>query len=256
MDNKEIYKLVYEIVTEAMIVANRAGTIIEANPSAVSLFGYPINQLVGMSVDELLPDALRKIHAEHRANYVKDPQRRSMGSGMNLMAQNANGELIPVEISLNHAEFDGEFRVVALVTDITTRKEAEERMVQINRELEDGVAQRTTELDAAVKALEESQHLYTLIAQNFPDGTINVLTDEFNYVFSEGQDYAQRVERERVIGENYITLLPEKYRKHVTEELGKVMQGIPRSFEIVTNGNTYIMSAVPLYDEDKIDRLL
>ncbi|MGB0368475.1 MAG: PAS domain S-box protein, partial [Flavobacteriales bacterium] len=145
MQNAEIYKLVYEIVTEAMIVADREGNIVEANPSAVTLFKYPINTLVGMNVDELLPDALRKIHAQHRAGYVQNPQRRSMGSGMDLQAQDANGNLIPVEISLNHAEFDGELRVVALVSDITTRKDAEERMVQINRELEEGVAQRTKE---------------------------------------------------------------------------------------------------------------
>ncbi|MGB1317665.1 MAG: ATP-binding protein, partial [Flavobacteriales bacterium] len=78
----------------------------------------------------------------------------------------------------------------------------------------------------------------------------------FNYVFSEGQDYAQRVDHHNVIGENYISLLPEKYQSDVKAELQKVLNGFPRSFEVVTNNSTYIMSAVPLYDDEKIDRLL
>ncbi|MCF8464599.1 MAG: PAS domain S-box protein [Flavobacteriales bacterium] len=258
MTDSDIYKLVYEIVTEAMIVADRSGTIIQANPAAVQLFEYPMSQLVGMSVDNLLPDALRKIHQQHREKYVRNPQRRSMGTGLDLNAQTATGKLIPVEISLNHAQTEGEFHVVALISDISNRKNAEQRMRQLNRELEEGVAQRTTELNAAVLALEESQHLYSLIAQNFPDGTINALDADFNYIFAEGKEFANSgIDRKKVIGLNYIALLPESYQEPVTNELKKVLEGIPRTFEIVSKDNTYIMSAVPLYDEQKtINRLL
>ncbi|MBI1287341.1 MAG: PAS domain S-box protein [Flavobacteriales bacterium] len=254
----DLYKLVYEIVTEAMIVANRHGVIVEANPSAVKLFKYPMEQLIGMNVDELLPSALRKIHANHRQNYVKHPQKRTMGSGMELSAQDAEGNLIPVEVSLNHAQFDGELRVVALISDITTRKEAEDKILQINRELEEGVRQRTQELNAAVRALEESQHLYTLIAQNFPDGTINVLNRELNYIFAEGREFVRSgIDRKKVIGLNYISLLPKEFREKVQTELNRVFEGLPRSFEIVSRGHTYIMSAVPLYDEEEgVNRVL
>jgi len=254
----QIYKLVYEILTEAMIVANRKGVIIEANPSAVELFKYPMNRLIGMNVDELLPNALRKIHQQHREGYMKKPDKRSMGAGLDLQAQDAEGKLIPVEISLNHAELDGETTVVALISDITTRKKAEKKILQSNKELEEGVAQRTAELGEAVKALEESQHLHTLIAQNFPDGTINVLDANLNYIFAEGKEFARSgINRNKIIGINYISLLPKEYREHVENELNKVLDGIPRSFEIVSKGNTYIMSAVPLYDDERgIDRLL
>lgn len=258
MQESEIYKLVYEIVTEAMIVVDRNGTITQANPSAVELFKYPMHQLVGMNVDQLLPDALRKAHASHRKGYAEQPQKRSMGSGMELSAQDANGKLIPVEVSLNHAELEGELRVVALISDITTRKHAEQKILQINKELEEGVRQRTKELNAAVKALEESQHLYTLIAQNFPDGTINVLDKKLNYVFAEGKEFVRSgIDRNKVIGLNYISLLPADFREKVENELARVFEGFPRTFEIVSRGNTYIMSAVPLYDEaDGVNRVL
>ncbi len=258
IQENDLYKLVYEIVTEAMIVVNRAGIIVEANPSAERLFKYPMDKLIGMNVDELLPDALRKAHAQHRSGYVKNPQKRVMGIGMELSAQDAEGNLIPVEVSLNHAQFDGELRVVALISDISTRKEAEQKILRINKELEEGVKQRTKELDEAVKALEESQHLYTLIAQNFPDGTINVLDKNLNYIFAEGKEFARSgIDRKKVIGLNYISLLPLDFRQKVEGELGRVFEGLPRTFDIEARGNSYIMSAVPLYDEQEgVNRIL
>lgn len=258
LDRAQVHKLVYEIVTEAMIVADRSGKIVDANPAAEHLFKYPIETLVGMNVDQLLPDALQKAHSQHRAKYVADPSRRTMGTGLELSAKDATGTLIPVEVSLNHAEIGESFRVVALVTDITRRKEAEQKILEINKQLEDGVKQRTKELNAAVKALEESQHLYTLIAQNFPDGTINVLDKNFRYIFAEGKEFVRSgIDRNKVIGLNYISLLPEEYRERVKTELNRVFEGLSRTFEIVSRGNTYIMTAVPLYDEQEgVDRLL
>lgn len=258
MTEEDIWKLVYEIVAEAMIVADHNGQIVQANPAAVRLFEFPMDTLVGMSVDELLPDAFRKIHQQHREKYMQSPQRRPMGAALDLQAQTANGRKFPVEVSLNHAQKGGRFYVVALISDITGRKAAEQRMLQLNKELEEGVVQRTTELNAAVKALEESQHLYSLIAQNFPDGTINALDSDLNYIFAEGKEFSRSgIDRKKVIGLNYISLLPEPYREFVKGELKKVFEGIPRTFEIISKGHTYIMSAVPLYDEEKaIDRLL
>lgn len=258
LKQNEVYKLVYEIVTEALIVADVHGVIIDANPAAVSLFKYPMETLIRLNVDELLPDALQKGHAKHREGFSKKPEKRVMGSGMELSAKDAHGNLIPVEVSLNHSKKDGVFRVVALITDITNRKEAEQRMLQLNKELEKGVEQRTTELNQAVKALEESQHLYTLIAQNFPDGTINVLNSKLEYIFAEGKEFARSgIDRNKVIGLNYISLLPKDYQEHVSSELKKVLEGIPRTFEIVSKNNTFIMTAVPLYDDERgIDRLL
>lgn len=258
MTESDIYKLVYEIVTEAMIVADRTGVIVQANPAAVRLFEYPMDTLVGMNVDELLPDALRKIHKQHREKYVQHPQRRSMGADLDLQAQTATGKLIPVEISLNHAQTGEEFHVVALISDISARKEAEQRILEINKELEEGVAQRTRELDSAVHALEESQHLYSLIAHNFPDGTINVLDRDLRYVFAEGMEYSRfGTDHTQMIGKEYLSLLQPDDVPHVRSELEKALKGASRTFELIRRSNTYILNAVPLFDQDeKVDRIL
>lgn len=254
----DLHRLVYEIVTEGMVVANAEGVITECNGAAEQMFGYTKGALVGMNVDGLLPEGLRTIHRQHRTDYAKKPEKREMGNEYELAAQKADGSEFPVEVSLNHTRVNGELRVIALITDISRRKLAEKQLLQVNRELEDGVRKRTTELNEAVKALQESQHLYTLIAQNFPDGTINVLDRFFNYVFADGKEFVRSgIDRNKVIGLNYISLLPKDYREKVEAELHRVFEGLPRSFEIVARGHTYIMTAVPLYDEEKgVDRVL
>lgn len=258
MKEKDIYKLVYETVTEAIIVADRSGTIIDANPSAAKMFEYPLEVLVGMKVDELLPEAFRKIHQTHRENYVHGPTRRPMGKGMDLWAQCASGRLIPVEISLNHAETEGMLRVVALISDISARKKTEERILQINKELEDGVQQRTVELDNAIRALEDSQHLYSLIAHNFPDGTINVLDRDLRYVFAEGMEYVRYgTDNAKIIGSEYLATLRAEDVDIARSELEKSLRGASRTFELTKRNNTYIVNAVPLLDlGNEVSRVL
>ncbi|MCB0756080.1 MAG: PAS domain S-box protein [Flavobacteriales bacterium] len=258
IEDNHLYELVYEIVAQGMIVTNAHGIITKCNESAVHMFGYEETGLVGVNVDELLPEALRNLHKKHRDDFAEKPEKRRMGNGFELIAQRLDGTRFPVEVSLNHTKIDGELRVVALISDISKRKEAEQKILTVNKELEEGVRQRTQELNEAVKALQESQHLYTLIAQNFPDGTINVLDKNFNYIFAEGKEFVRSgINRNKVIGLNYISLLPADYRDQVETELTRVLEGLPRSFEIVARGNTYIMSAVPLYDEEAgVNRIL
>lgn len=258
MDDKSIYQLVYEIVTEAMIVVSGKGVIIEANPSAEGLFGYPMDELIGMSVDELLPEALRKAHEEHRAHYLDDPQKRVMGKGLDLMARHASGRHIPVEISLNHANRSGELIVVALISDITARKRTEKRMRQVSKELEIGVARRTRDLDRAVQALKESQQIHSLIAHNFPDGSINVLDSDFKYIFAEGMEYTRfGINAGLMIGEHYLTNVEKKDHDHAGEELQRALTGQSRTFEVTRRNNSYIINLVPLKAQDgAVERLL
>lgn len=258
LDKNQLHGLVYELVTQGMVVTDATGSITKSNRAAEVMFHYPKGGLIGMNVDELLPQALRALHKQHREHYNKRPEKRTMGNGFELVAQKSNGEQFPVEVSLNHTDANGKLSVVALITDITERKEAREKILEANRELEEGVKQRTKELDEAVKALEESQHLYTLIAQNFPDGTINVLDKNLNYIFAEGKEFARSgIDRKKVIGLNYISLLPKDYSEKVKAELDRVFEGLPRTFDIETRGNSYIMSAVPLYDEQEgVNRIL
>jgi len=107
-----------EALPDAAIVADAAGVIIAANELAVGLFGYPHSTLLGLSIDQLVPDAARARHGQHRADYAAHPRARRMAAGQNLMARRGDGTLVPVDISL--APIAGG-RVLAVARDAHTR---------------------------------------------------------------------------------------------------------------------------------------
>lgn len=115
---------------DAILVVNPDGIITTANPTAETLFGYPVTELEGMSVDRLLPGNLRRLHQEHRKSYLRNPSNRSMGRNSNLMALRADGSEIKVDISLGHGEANGEQYVVTMIRDITEKHLIDEQLRQ------------------------------------------------------------------------------------------------------------------------------
>jgi PAS domain S-box-containing protein len=73
------------------VVVDEAGTIVFVNPMVEQLFGYAREELLGESVDRLLPTDVQMTHAAHRAAYVERPRARAMGSGLNLRGRQRSG---------------------------------------------------------------------------------------------------------------------------------------------------------------------
>ncbi|MDP9171975.1 MAG: ATP-binding protein, partial [Acidobacteriota bacterium] len=115
------------------------------NRVAEKLFGYTREELLGMSIDSLLPEAFRSLHAAHRAEFSSNPGTRLMGQGLTLAARRRDGSEFPVEISLSPIRSDESFSVMAIVRDITERKFFEEQIGRANEEL----AARNTEVEEA-----------------------------------------------------------------------------------------------------------
>ena len=112
---------------EGILMFDQAGRVLFANPAAVRLFGFEGEELTGLSVDLLLPERLREIHAKHRAHYLAAPSSRPMGRGRDLVGRRKDGSQFPIEVVLSAmTREDG--LVVAFVTDITQRREAERQI--------------------------------------------------------------------------------------------------------------------------------
>jgi PAS domain S-box-containing protein len=125
-----------EAAPDAMVVIDKTGTIRIVNGASERLFGYARAELLGQSVDMLVPDAVTGGHAAHRDKYVRNPSPRSMGSGRNLLGKRKDGTLVPVEISLSPLDTAEGLLVVAAVRDITERRKAEEELQASERRLE------------------------------------------------------------------------------------------------------------------------
>ncbi len=116
---------------DGIIMVDEGGRILLVNRQTEELFGYDRGDLLGRSVDALLPERFRQVHRAHRTRYRVEPRTRSMGAGTTLFGRRADGSEFPVEISLSPMKTDSGLRVVAAVRDITerTKIEAEARAV-------------------------------------------------------------------------------------------------------------------------------
>ncbi len=121
----ERVRAVVESHPSAVVVVDQGGRISYSNRRTAELLGYEAGELVGMPVDQLVPESLRSGHALNRGSYMADPRTRRMGLGRDLTARRKDGRLVPVEIGLSSFVDQGERYVVAVVADITTRKAAE-----------------------------------------------------------------------------------------------------------------------------------
>ena len=110
---------------DGIIVTDVDGTILLVNRRTESMFGYSRSQLVGQSIEILVPEHLRGPHTAHRTRYRVEPQSRAMGSGLELRGRRRDGTEFPVEISLSPIGAGDGISFFAAVRDVGQRIEAE-----------------------------------------------------------------------------------------------------------------------------------
>lgn len=246
-NRKDIYKLIYDTSTEGILVCDNRGKIQMVNDSIIQLFGYEREELIGQTIEIFLPQEIKNRHKSHRNGYVDSPKRRKMGEGRDLYGCKKNGDKVPLEISLNHMTIEGELYVMGLITDISERKISENKIHELNNELEQKVNERT-------KKLKENQILYNLITKNFPNGIICVLDKSLKFIYVEGEELSKNgIKSKYLIGKDYLDSINEENRESVEEKLKNAFTGKVDSFEIKKRKNVYQVDSVPLIYEENQD---
>ena len=145
----EIYRLALEAAPSGIMVVGEMGDIQFVNQTLADMFGHRIENLLGKSVEILLPKQFAAAHRGHVENYARRPEPRSMGTGRDLEGVSKDGRRFPVEIGLRPTQTNSGRFVVATVIDITKRKAIEERLHKHEEQLEELVTERTRELHEA-----------------------------------------------------------------------------------------------------------
>ena len=166
--SEQRFRDLLESAPDAMVIVDEGGRIQLVNARTEDLFGYGREELLGESVDRLLPDRMRSLHPRHRADYAADPSPRPMGAGLELFGKRRNGTEFPVDISLSPLRTEEGLLVVAAVRDASERKVAERQLAQTVE-----LAERER-LFAHVVRVQEEERLR--IASDIHDDTVQAMT--------------------------------------------------------------------------------
>jgi PAS domain S-box-containing protein len=131
---ERLFRGLLEAAPDAMVIVDDGGCIVLVNARVEELFGYQRDELVGRSVDLLVPDRFAGMHVAFRSGYVAQPRPRPMGLAGDLFARRKDGSEFPVEISLAPLETDGGLLVSAAVRDISERRRSQEEADRVKDE--------------------------------------------------------------------------------------------------------------------------
>jgi formate hydrogenlyase transcriptional activator len=125
----------FDISPDGIVVTDPSGIIRDANPRATELFGYPPQELVGLSVEALVPERFRRSHPHHRENYELHPRTRQMGAALNLFGLRKDGSEFPVDIMLRPIRTEAGPLTLSFVRDATEQRASQEALRQHDQQM-------------------------------------------------------------------------------------------------------------------------
>ncbi|MGY3793841.1 PAS domain-containing sensor histidine kinase [Aquimarina sp. 433] len=167
------FDILSEAISEGVIIVDENQMIVATNSASEQIFGYEKGELKGQSLNILIPQQYRGNHGGHFQSFMKHSQKRQMGIGRDIHGVKKNGDTFPVEAGLSPFQIYDKTFVMALVMDITERKNYTEK-------LESTVKERTKQLQEALEKEKELNELKTkflsLVSHEFKTPLSGILT--------------------------------------------------------------------------------
>jgi len=235
---------ILEAIPDAVAAVNQQGVIIQVNSQTEALFGYTRDELIGQSVEMLVPERQRAQHHLHRESFYSRPKIRRMGSGLDLYGRRRDGSEFPVEISLSPVATGNGVIVLSVIRDISDRKRIEEELRRANDELE----RRKT------RELRNSQNRLALIVDSSQDAIIGKNLDGIITQWNRGAEQVYGYTAAEIIGKNVSVLCPPDRPDEIPGVLEKIRQGQQveyfESVRMTKDGRRLNMSisVSPIYD--------
>jgi PAS domain S-box-containing protein len=124
-ERERLYLAAVESCPSGMVMIDASGKILLVNAETEKLFGYQRGDLLGQSVDILVPARYRGQHPRHRETFAAHPGTRAIGAGRDLFGLRKDGTEFPVEIGLNPIRTRDGLVILSVIIDISERKRNE-----------------------------------------------------------------------------------------------------------------------------------
>ena len=127
-ESEEKFRSLLEAIRDGVIITDSAGRIVFWNKGAKNLFGYSKKEIIGKSVDILLPEAYRKKHRMGMKDSFKIKKCKYSGKTKEVIGMKKNGDKIPVEISFSYWKKDNNVYFISIVRDVSEKKKLAEEL--------------------------------------------------------------------------------------------------------------------------------
>ena len=152
----DIYKrlaAVVETAIDGIITIDQKGVMETVNRAAAEQFGYSSDELIGQKVNMLMSQHDAKNHDSYINNYVTTREPKIIGIGREVIGKRKDGSVFTFRLAVSEVVLNDRVIFTGIIHDVSDIKAAEEKIIRLNRKLEEKVEQRTNELETVVNQL-------------------------------------------------------------------------------------------------------
>ncbi len=135
LEREALLRAIIETLPDGLLTIDETGTIRSFNPAAARMFGYRAEEVIGRNVSCLMPSPDRERHDGYVARYLRTGEKRIIGIGREVQARRRDGTAFPVELAVTEVISGGHRLFAGFLHEISARRDAEQRMRELQSEL-------------------------------------------------------------------------------------------------------------------------
>ena len=140
------YNAIFRASVDGIITISRRGVIESLNPAASELFGYQTEEVKGKNVKILMPEPYQREHDGYLNNYRKTKKKKIIGIGREVEGLRKDGTIFPFRLAVCEVIIEEKTIFAGFIHDLSKQKNAEQELLELNKELKSKVNKRTENL--------------------------------------------------------------------------------------------------------------